>query len=237
METPIKAYGGNGAAVIYEFSNGTGVMRCGGKIGWRSTNPGNITTGKLSKEFGFIGNNGRFVIFPDFATGKQAIFKLLQRNYLNFTLEEAFYAYAPPNENDTEAYINFVVVRTGYKRTDPMKTLDLRPIVEAIITKEGYLNPANQGDIKFIPDVTKKQRYIWRTRKDIKVRKEHRAREGKIFYWNNPPEDEHPGEAYGCRCWAEAFEYEECFEKVNPRPTHHGFQIHFVTGGAGSIQI
>jgi len=137
MRKPIKAYGGKGLSVVYAFGDGTGVMRCGGEIGWRSTNPGNINTGNSSKEFGSIGNNGRFVIFPDFATGRQAIFKLLRKSYLRFTLEEAFYEYAPPHENNTEAYIKFVVDRTGYSRKDPMKDLNLGPIVDTIIKWEG----------------------------------------------------------------------------------------------------
>lgn len=45
--------------------------------------------------------------------------------------------------------------------------------------------------------------YIWRTQKDGKVRRAHAAREGKKFYWSNPPEGGHPGEDFGCRCWAE----------------------------------
>ncbi len=220
MGKPVKAYGGNGKSVIYEFSNGTGINKCGGKIVWRSTNPGNITTGTLSRSLGFIGNNGPFVIFPDFATGKRAIFKLLRLPiYFDLTLEKAIAKYAPHSENDTEAYIAFVIGRTGYRRSDPMKSLKLEPIVEAIIAKEGYLDKSNHGKIIFIPDVNKKTKYIWRTRKDLKVRPKHWDREGIVFDWDKPPEGGHPGEDFGCRCWAEAFEYEECIGgKWNPYP-------------------
>ena len=44
--------------------------------------------------------------------------------------------------------------------------------------------------------------YIWVTRKDNRVRPAHREREGKRFYWDNPPSDGHPGWAYRCRCTA-----------------------------------
>jgi SPP1 gp7 family putative phage head morphogenesis protein len=44
--------------------------------------------------------------------------------------------------------------------------------------------------------------YIWITMKDNRVRPAHREREGKRFYWNNPPSDGHPGWAYRCRCTA-----------------------------------
>lgn len=48
-------------------------------------------------------------------------------------------------------------------------------------------------------------RYIWRTRGDGKVRPEHAANDGKIFAWDNPPPTGNPGEAFGCRCWAEPY--------------------------------
>jgi len=44
--------------------------------------------------------------------------------------------------------------------------------------------------------------YIWVTMKDNRVRPAHREREGKRFYWNNPPSDGHPGWSYRCRCTA-----------------------------------
>ncbi len=57
-------------------------------------------------------------------------------------------------------------------------------------------------------------RYIWRTRKDIRVRgnpggkypdsiPSHWDREGKFFKWSDPPEGGHPGFAINCRCWPE----------------------------------
>jgi SPP1 gp7 family putative phage head morphogenesis protein len=46
-------------------------------------------------------------------------------------------------------------------------------------------------------------RYIWRTSLDERVRPEHAAREGKVFSWDDPPFDGHPGEPINCRCYAE----------------------------------
>lgn len=45
--------------------------------------------------------------------------------------------------------------------------------------------------------------YVWRTMMDNRVRPEHRAREGKIFRWDNPPPDGHPGYPVKCRCYAD----------------------------------
>lgn len=45
--------------------------------------------------------------------------------------------------------------------------------------------------------------YIWHTQEDAKVRPSHSANDERIFAWENPPATGHPGEDYGCRCWAE----------------------------------
>lgn len=58
--------------------------------------------------------------------------------------------------------------------------------------------------------------YIWRAQEDDKVRSSHAANNGKIFAWDNPPETGHPGEDYGCRCWAEEYIYDPPIEPVYP---------------------
>lgn len=58
------------------------------------------------------------------------------------------------------------------------------------------------------------RRYRWRSARDERVRgnptglhpharHSHWAREGKIFRWDKPPADGHPGEPIRCRCYAE----------------------------------
>jgi SPP1 gp7 family putative phage head morphogenesis protein len=47
------------------------------------------------------------------------------------------------------------------------------------------------------------QRYRWRTSLDERVRSQHQGREGKIFRWDEPPSDGHPGQPILCRCTAE----------------------------------
>lgn len=47
------------------------------------------------------------------------------------------------------------------------------------------------------------KRYRWRTSRDDRVRPAHRAREGDIFRWNDPPPDGHPGQPILCRCTPE----------------------------------
>ena len=48
--------------------------------------------------------------------------------------------------------------------------------------------------------------YIWRTVGDERVRDTHEEVDGQYFSWDSPPsetDDNHPGEDYQCRCWAE----------------------------------
>lgn len=45
--------------------------------------------------------------------------------------------------------------------------------------------------------------YRWRTSLDERVRPDHVAREGKLFTWDDPPEDGNPGQPINCRCTAE----------------------------------
>jgi SPP1 gp7 family putative phage head morphogenesis protein len=45
--------------------------------------------------------------------------------------------------------------------------------------------------------------FTWRTSRDEAVRPEHRALEGQIFSWSNPPPIGPPGWDYQCRCTAE----------------------------------
>lgn len=55
-----------------------------------------------------------------------------------------------------------------------------------------------------LEDVGASERYIWRTAGDDKVRHDHALRDGRVYSWNDPPEgDDHPGDDYNCRCWAE----------------------------------
>jgi len=60
----------------------------------------------------------------------------------------------------------------------------------------GAVNRARQTEL----GVTQ---YRWRTSLDERVRPDHREREGKLFSWDDPPEDGNPGQPINCRCTAE----------------------------------
>lgn len=47
--------------------------------------------------------------------------------------------------------------------------------------------------------------YVWQTSEDERVRPTHRANNGKVFKWNDPPKETgHPGHDVNCRCYAAA---------------------------------
>lgn len=56
--------------------------------------------------------------------------------------------------------------------------------------------------------------YVWRTRRDERVRRSHRMNDGRVFSWADAPATGHPGEDYNCRC--EAVPY-------SPGETEFGF--------------
>ncbi|MBT4932618.1 MAG: minor capsid protein [Rhodospirillaceae bacterium] len=80
---------------------------------------------------------------------------------------------------------------------------------EAMILKAkggaGTTNPAT-GLLEFYDADERQGKYIWRTVGDSKVRSSHAELDGKVFSWDDPPEEGHPGEEYNCRCWAEDVE-------------------------------
>ncbi|WP_199262515.1 minor capsid protein [Paracoccus binzhouensis] len=45
-------------------------------------------------------------------------------------------------------------------------------------------------------------RYVWRCQGDDRVRMTHRANDGRVFAWDDPPTTGPPGEDYNCRCEA-----------------------------------
>lgn len=91
--------------------------------GVRNANPGNIRKSKDQWE-GAIGDDGAFVIFDSPESGVRALAKNLQsygrQGY--DSIEKIINRWAPPNENDTQSYIDSVVSATGIPAT---QSLDL----------------------------------------------------------------------------------------------------------------
>jgi hypothetical protein len=128
--------------ILYLRSNGQSFVRAGGSRAWRNSNPGNIRMGDFASAHGAVGDDGDFAIFADEATGMAAIVALLATNsYSSLSLREAIHRYAPPVENDSDAYVDAVVRDTGIApaaRLDSLDNAQIHALATAIGTIEGW---------------------------------------------------------------------------------------------------
>lgn len=114
--------------------------------GVRNSNPGNIRKSKDQWE-GAIGDDGTFVIFDSPESGVRALAKNLQsygrQGY--DSIEKIITRWAPPNENDTQAYIQSVASATGIPAT---QSIDLtNPDVLASLSEAiGYHETGSRYD-------------------------------------------------------------------------------------------
>src|SRR5579885_1013291 len=137
------AFGSGDVYIVYP--NGAVEHRFGGSLNWRDNNPGNLRSGAFATRHGAIGTNdsasGPFAIFPNTQAGWAALDALLQNNYGNSTLSQLLSAYAPPNENDTAAYISKVAGALNVSPDTVVNTLNqdqLDTLDAAILRQEGW---------------------------------------------------------------------------------------------------
>ncbi|MEL6792428.1 MAG: TIGR02594 family protein, partial [Pseudomonadota bacterium] len=128
---------------VFVDEAGREIARVGGSRAWRNNNPGNIRKGDFAANQGAVGDDGQFAIFPTEAAGQAALEALLRgATYGALTLAKAINRYAPPVENDTNAYLDFVVEQTGINPSailGDLRIADIRKITAAIRRKEGWL--------------------------------------------------------------------------------------------------
>lgn len=127
-----------------------------GDYNWRSNNPGNIEYGPFAQSLGALGSGavppGRdrgFAIFPTLQAGEAArsALQFESPSYRDLSISKAISRYAPPSENNTQAYINAVTQAAGVSPDTRMS--DLTPsqrqaFLEAQARVEGNMR---QGDI------------------------------------------------------------------------------------------
>ena len=117
--------------------------------GIRNNNPGNIRENRLV-DFDWVGEapDDFDPEFEEFLT-PQAGIRAIARILINYeirhginTVRGIITRWAPPSENDTEAYINAVVRQTGISSNQPIAvSASLFPLVNAIIQQENGMNP------------------------------------------------------------------------------------------------
>jgi hypothetical protein len=111
----------------------------------------------------------------------------------------------------------FKTVKRGYRKDgqskwyyiDPRGAHSVEDMKEIDVPSENAPNPKLNDILADDMQKNPQDYYIWRTKKDDKVRSAHAEREGEIFNWHVPPTGGHPGEDYNCRCWAEPYKPEK----------------------------
>ncbi|MCT4654227.1 MAG: hypothetical protein N4A65_00295 [Cohaesibacter sp.] len=125
-----------------QYSDGS-VVQYNGARNWRNNNPGNIEYGKFAKSKGAIGTDGRFAVFPDYATGRKAKADLIFNgsSYKNKSIAGVISRYAPAFENNTKGYYSAVARAIGVSPNTRVRdlTLEQREIMlDAMERVEGF---------------------------------------------------------------------------------------------------
>lgn len=90
------------------------------------------------------------------------------------------------------------------------------PVIDPLQGDEGIEPEAPEPEHRIDPD-----RYIWRAHvyEDPKRgRFNHHLRDGRVFEWDDPPFDGHPGTLPACRCWAEGIVLSSACPRCGRRP-------------------
>ncbi|MGC4885025.1 hypothetical protein ACON3F_20130 [Providencia hangzhouensis] len=125
---------------IFKTSNGD-VIREGGSRAWRNHNEGNLEYGDYARRHGAIGTDGRFAIFPNAETGRNAKRNLLfnTNSYKDLTLLDAIKRYAPKGENKPAQYYKAVKNAVGSdKKMGEYSSSEQEIILEAFKRVEGW---------------------------------------------------------------------------------------------------
>lgn len=115
--------------------------------GIRNNNPGNIELGIKWDGLCEEQTDGRFCQFVSPEYGIRAIariFKTYSKKHGIDTIREAIHRWAPPNENDSDNYTEFVASKSGF---DPDEKVDLQDhtvlvqVIPWMIVMENGVNP------------------------------------------------------------------------------------------------
>ncbi len=91
----------------------------------RNHNPGDLSWGEEARRFGATHGDPRFAVFPDDAVGWTALQRWLSvparfdgegrlvGGYLGASLRQVVARFAPPSENDSDGYLEFMCKSTG----------------------------------------------------------------------------------------------------------------------------
>lgn len=112
--------------------------------GIRNNNPGNIRWSAANNWRGQVGkDSGGFVIFDDPLNGLRASARLIKNKLAKgqTTIAALIATWAPPNENNTAAYIATVARALGVDARAPLTAAHVPALLAAIVQHENGVNP------------------------------------------------------------------------------------------------
>jgi hypothetical protein len=128
--------------VTYVDENGEITIYKEGSRSWRNNNMGNMVKGAFAKKHGAIGDDGRFAVFPDYATGRAAEKALLiGPKYSSQSIADAVASLTPKVENDTQKYLALLKKLTGLdveRKISDLNSEELDKVLDAIKQLEGW---------------------------------------------------------------------------------------------------
>lgn len=113
MKRFVKAVGCFYHSVIYTDIDGKHFRFSGGTWAWRNHNPGNVRPGYYANLHHPIGATYNLAIFADDESGRAALHDLLRAKYGNYSIHRMIYKFAPPTENPTKKYEEYLHETTG----------------------------------------------------------------------------------------------------------------------------
>jgi len=115
--------------------------------GVRNNNPGNIRSSNSNNWQGEVpSNDPAFEQFRGPADGLRAMGRVIQNNS-NLTVEQLINRYAPPTENDTQAYVD-AVRNAGIDTTKSVSEVNKLDLVKTMIRQETGVMPFNDDFIQ-----------------------------------------------------------------------------------------
>ena len=107
-----------------------------GPLSVQNNNPGNL---RLAGQPGALEGEGGFAAFSTPGQGLTALTRqvVLDTQTRSLTLENFLNKYAPPSENQTNKYIDFVERQTGLRRDQKVPEFKIPDLVRAIVRMEG----------------------------------------------------------------------------------------------------
>ncbi|BBN80455.1 hypothetical protein PA25_04400 [Pseudoalteromonas sp. A25] len=117
--------------------------------GIRNKNPLNIEAGE--NWLGLVGTDGRFAIFESAEHGIRAAARILRTYAAKYGIADIagiISRWAPPTENDTANYIEFVSKRVGVDSKKPLSPNEYSKVIEAMIVMENGEQPYTAEQIQ-----------------------------------------------------------------------------------------